>query len=165
MRRIDQPIAEKPELALEQRASSPACDEAEPIGHERSVVANASANFVQFADLAAVSTRPGTRVLAGLSRAFECWAQLSENRGVPGSSPGLAIRKAMRCLDFLVSGAALVWDTDRDTRGPVFSSSSPHRPSCREIRQRTEHVPRHELRGRESPVFRASAALGAPLLG
>jgi hypothetical protein len=32
----------------------------------------------------------GTRVLAGLSRAFECSAQLSENRRVPGSSPGLA---------------------------------------------------------------------------
>jgi hypothetical protein len=86
-----------------------------------------------------------SRVVAGLSRAFESCVQLSENRGVPGSSPGLAIRKAIRGLDFLVSGAASVSDTDRDTRRPVFSRPSPDRPSCPGIRRTTEHVPRHEL--------------------
>jgi hypothetical protein len=40
-----------------------------------------------------------------LPRLFEWSEHLSENRGVPGSSPGLAItRKAASVLDLVVSG-------------------------------------------------------------
>jgi hypothetical protein len=42
--------------------------------------------------------------LQALSGLFECSEHLSENRGVPGSSPGLAIaRKAPWMLDLAVS--------------------------------------------------------------
>jgi hypothetical protein len=40
------------------------------------------------------------------SRKFECCVRLSENRGVPGSSPGLAIREPRGHRGFLLSGAS-----------------------------------------------------------
>jgi hypothetical protein len=41
----------------------------------------------------------------GISRSFEAFARTTENRGVPGSSPGLAIaRDARWLLDFGLSG-------------------------------------------------------------
>jgi hypothetical protein len=70
-------------------------------------VASTSDNFMQFADLAVIALPPETRVAAGLSKAFDSCAHLSDNRGVPGSSPGLATpegRNPAWELDLLIVG-------------------------------------------------------------
>jgi hypothetical protein len=104
-----------------------------------------------------------TRPIAGISPQFEGFRSTTENRGVPGSSPGLAIRKAARLLDLLVSGAALEQDTDRDTRSPVFSRPSPDRPWCRAMRKRPSMSPVMSSGARFAGA-QCSAASGAPLL-
>jgi hypothetical protein len=48
-----------------------------------------------------------TRLFAGLSDELEIIPCLPENRGVPGSSPGLATPKAALQRGFLVSGAEI----------------------------------------------------------
>jgi hypothetical protein len=63
-----------------------------PLGHEWCLVSTTPDDVVQLADFAVHTRRVWSGVLAGLSRAFETWVQPSENRGVGGSSPPLAIR-------------------------------------------------------------------------
>jgi hypothetical protein len=95
-----------------------------PLGHERCLVSIISGNFMQLADFAVQAHGARSRVVAGLSRAFEGCAQLSENRGVPGSSPGLAIRKAIHRLDFLFrSGSCIGHGSGHATAGVLTSES------------------------------------------
>jgi hypothetical protein len=44
--------------------------------------------------------------LQGFPSEFECCVLLSENRGVPGSSPGLAIAKGLQTAIFYTNGLA-----------------------------------------------------------
>jgi hypothetical protein len=51
--------------------------------------------------------RPGTARITCKSAKFAGYRRTTENRGVPGSSPGLAIaRKAAWLLDLVLSGAS-----------------------------------------------------------
>ena len=112
------------------RAAAPSVvrgEGADRLGHGTPVVSSSGlhprANCKTSAPLPA---RPKLACLRAIPTRFECCVHLPENRGVPGSSPGLAIGspESRMCVDSLAGGATIL--KLRRTRAEivvVFSSS------------------------------------------
>jgi hypothetical protein len=74
-------------------------------GHDRALVARIAGQIHAICGLRPRRPRPARiRLPAGSSGRFGTGVRLSENRGVPGSSPGLAIEKPRGRPGFLLSG-------------------------------------------------------------
>ena len=73
-----------------------------PLGTETTLSAQIDAKRTQFAYIELVRVYRGTRSNAGIPRLLERFRSMTENRGVPGSSPGLAIGKAENPYDCLI---------------------------------------------------------------
>jgi hypothetical protein len=77
---------------------------------------------------------PRTRGIAGLSTGLEGFRSATENRGVPGSSPGLAIAESRMLRDFSFSGGCRRARNRRPDLGLMWAwaqKNAPHAPGPR----------------------------------
>ena len=77
------------------------------LGDAARFVSRIGKNRPELADFPRSSTSLGSRQRAGNSGAFETFDRTTENRGVPGSSPGLAIAKSLAAPRFTGFGFVL----------------------------------------------------------
>jgi hypothetical protein len=102
-----------------------------PLGHERRLVAHIANHFMQFADLCPRRERCRNRLESRESRPIGFGAPLSENRGVPGSSPGLATVKTPTPSGFSASGLAFSRHGVGPRIGPRGPKSRSRAPEAR----------------------------------
>src|SRR5215218_3651372 len=74
------------------------------LGDERRPISRIGEERPEFADFSPIEHVAQCSDFAGISRSFESLHRTTENRGVPGSSPGLAIRNPAFQRDFLLFG-------------------------------------------------------------
>jgi hypothetical protein len=146
-----------------------------PFGTEADLGAQIDAKRPQFSVIDEAGSSIGTAVFAGISQEVETFWSMTENRGVPGSSPGLAIRSVARftslavrtgrhcCSHMRARSYEPLWLISADCRsaGPNPSETSSMTVTVSRASRLPPSSRRRRRAGQESDRLRSRSRVGA----